>query len=69
MASLLLLLHLLPPTAGRKRTKISPSDAVDKMLHFHKVRMSFFFFNPVAGISYALTRFEMTWKGTVKQKD
>ncbi|KAE8289460.1 hypothetical protein D5F01_LYC11161 [Larimichthys crocea] len=31
MASLLLLLHLLPPTAGRKRTKISPSDAVDKM--------------------------------------
>ncbi|XP_051796000.1 uncharacterized protein LOC127531246 [Acanthochromis polyacanthus] len=36
MASLLLLLHLLPPTAGRKRTKISPSDAVDKMLHFHK---------------------------------
>ncbi|KAE8278008.1 hypothetical protein D5F01_LYC23943 [Larimichthys crocea] len=36
MASLLLLLHLLPPTAGRKRTKISHSDAVDKMLHFHK---------------------------------
>uniref|UniRef100_A0AAV2KKK2 Uncharacterized protein n=1 Tax=Knipowitschia caucasica TaxID=637954 RepID=A0AAV2KKK2_KNICA len=36
MASLLLLLHLLPPTAGRKRTKISPSDAVNKMLHFHK---------------------------------
>ncbi|XP_013867477.1 uncharacterized protein LOC106520091 [Austrofundulus limnaeus] len=36
MASLLLLLHLLPPTAGRKRTKISPSDAVEKMLHFHK---------------------------------
>ncbi|XP_062249452.1 uncharacterized protein LOC133958585 [Platichthys flesus] len=23
-------------TTGRKRTKISPSDAVDKMLHFHK---------------------------------
>ncbi|XP_039647128.1 uncharacterized protein LOC120553108 isoform X3 [Perca fluviatilis] len=23
-------------TAGRKRTKISPSDAVDKMVHFHK---------------------------------
>nr|XP_046240238.1 uncharacterized protein LOC124056643 isoform X2 [Scatophagus argus] len=36
MASLLLLLHLLPPTAGWRRTKISPSDAVDKMLHFHK---------------------------------
>nr|XP_055061894.1 uncharacterized protein LOC129444903 isoform X3 [Misgurnus anguillicaudatus] len=36
IASMLLLLHLLPPTAGRKRTKISPSDAVDKMVHFHK---------------------------------
>ncbi|XP_048084319.1 uncharacterized protein LOC125284425 [Alosa alosa] len=37
MASLLLLLHLLPPTAGRKRrTKISPSDAVHNMVHFHK---------------------------------
>ncbi|KAL6491386.1 hypothetical protein MHYP_G00017310 [Metynnis hypsauchen] len=36
MASLLLLLHLLPPTAGRKRIKISASDAVDKMVHFHK---------------------------------
>ncbi|XP_060735318.1 uncharacterized protein LOC132852253 [Tachysurus vachellii] len=36
IASLLLLLYLLPPTAGRKRTKISPSDAVDKMVHFHK---------------------------------
>ncbi|KAM6919917.1 uncharacterized protein PEZ65_011943 [Lycodopsis pacificus] len=36
MASLLLLLHLLPPTAGRKRIKISPSDAVGKMLLFHK---------------------------------
>ncbi|KAK9521504.1 hypothetical protein VZT92_021301 [Zoarces viviparus] len=35
MASLLLL-HLLPPTAGRKWIKISPSDAVGKMLHFHK---------------------------------
>ncbi|CAB1415164.1 unnamed protein product [Pleuronectes platessa] len=32
MVSLLLLLHVLPPTAGRKRTKISPSNAV----HFHK---------------------------------
>ncbi|XP_078141265.1 uncharacterized protein LOC144539600 [Centroberyx gerrardi] len=30
MASLLLLLHLLPPTAGRRRIKISSSDAVDK---------------------------------------
>ncbi|GAA6088531.1 uncharacterized protein LOC119218994 [Tachysurus ichikawai] len=28
-----LFLYLLPPTAGRK---ISPSDAVDKMVHFHK---------------------------------
>ncbi|XP_062408264.1 uncharacterized protein LOC134099416 [Sardina pilchardus] len=37
MASLLLLLHLLPPTAGRKRRiKISPSDAEHKMVHFHK---------------------------------
>ncbi|XP_039647127.1 uncharacterized protein LOC120553108 isoform X2 [Perca fluviatilis] len=36
IASILLLLYLLPPTAGRKRTKISPSDAVDKMVHFHK---------------------------------
>nr|XP_055067924.1 uncharacterized protein LOC129449159 isoform X2 [Misgurnus anguillicaudatus] len=36
IASMLLLLYLLPPTAGRKRTKISPSDAVDKMVHFHK---------------------------------
>ncbi|KAF7642780.1 hypothetical protein LDENG_00250830 [Lucifuga dentata] len=36
MAFLLLLLHLLPPTAGRKRIKISPTDAVDKMVHFHK---------------------------------
>ncbi|XP_023810684.1 uncharacterized protein LOC111946284 isoform X2 [Oryzias latipes] len=36
MASLLLLLHLLPPTAGRKRIKISPTDAVPKMVHFHK---------------------------------
>ncbi|KAK0150713.1 hypothetical protein N1851_004674 [Merluccius polli] len=36
MASLLLLLHLLPPTAGRKRRKICSSDAVDKMVHFHK---------------------------------
>ncbi|XP_060768270.1 uncharacterized protein LOC132875487 [Neoarius graeffei] len=36
MASLLLL-HLLPPTAGwKRRTKISPSDAADKMVHFHK---------------------------------
>ncbi|KAL3981348.1 p24 family protein gamma-4 [Sarotherodon galilaeus] len=40
MASLLLLLHLLPPTAGRKRTKISPCDAVDKMVHFHKSNCS-----------------------------
>ncbi|XP_076864190.1 uncharacterized protein LOC143516463 [Brachyhypopomus gauderio] len=36
MASLLLLLHLLPLIAGRKRIKISASDAVDKMVHFHK---------------------------------
>ena len=37
MASLLLLLHLLPPTAGRKRVKISSSDAEKKLVHFHKV--------------------------------
>ncbi|KAL7859047.1 hypothetical protein SRHO_G00141940 [Serrasalmus rhombeus] len=36
MASLLLLLHLLPPTAGRKRINISADDAEDKMVHFHK---------------------------------
>ncbi|XP_035809342.2 uncharacterized protein LOC118471082 [Amphiprion ocellaris] len=36
MASLLLLLHLLPPTAGQKRAKITCSNAVDKMVHFHK---------------------------------
>ncbi|KAI9531994.1 hypothetical protein NQZ68_036356 [Dissostichus eleginoides] len=36
MASLLLLLYLLSSTAGRKRTKISRSDAVDKMVHLHK---------------------------------
>ncbi|TWW56356.1 hypothetical protein D4764_08G0003430 [Takifugu flavidus] len=50
MASLLLLLHLPPPTAGQKRTKISPSDAVDKMLGFHKLCITFviqFFYYPV----------------------
>ncbi|XP_037388418.1 uncharacterized protein LOC119261949 isoform X2 [Pygocentrus nattereri] len=40
VASLLLLLHLLPPTAGRKRINISASDAEDKTVHFHKVYMS-----------------------------
>ncbi|KAJ3585035.1 hypothetical protein NHX12_013758 [Muraenolepis orangiensis] len=43
MASLLLLLHLLPPTAGRGRIKISPSDAVDKMVHFHKNKIDNFY--------------------------
>lgn len=66
MASLLLLVHLLPPTAGWS-TKINPSDAVDKMLRFHKVCMSFFI--QLASILYVLTQFEMTWKGIVKQKD
>ncbi|XP_041757036.1 uncharacterized protein LOC121584888 [Coregonus clupeaformis] len=36
MSSLLLLLHLLPPPAGGKRTKISASDAVGRLVHFHK---------------------------------
>ncbi|XP_047677701.1 uncharacterized protein LOC125146058 [Tachysurus fulvidraco] len=36
IASMLHLLYLFPPTAGRKRTKIGPSDAVNKMVHFHK---------------------------------
>lgn len=65
MAFLLLLVNLLPPTVGRKRTKISPSDAVDKMLHFHKVCMSFFI--QLASILYVLTQFKMTWKSIVKQ--
>ncbi|KAK3507530.1 hypothetical protein QTP70_028078, partial [Hemibagrus guttatus] len=37
IASLLLLPHLLPPAAERRRVKISPTDAVDKLVHFHKV--------------------------------
>lgn len=37
IASMLLLLYLSPPTAGGKRTKISPSAAVEKMVYFHKV--------------------------------
>lgn len=36
MASLILLLHLLPPTAGRKRVKISSSDAEKKLVRFNK---------------------------------
>lgn len=36
MASLLLLLHLLPPTAGQRRVKISSSDAEKKLVHFHE---------------------------------
>ena len=41
MATLLLLLHLLPPTAGRKkRTKISSTDAAERMVLFHKVNSS-----------------------------
>lgn len=37
MSSILLLLYLLPPSAGRKKIKISPLDAVDRLVHFHKV--------------------------------
>ncbi|KAA0712543.1 hypothetical protein E1301_Tti022309 [Triplophysa tibetana] len=36
MSSILLLLHLLPPSPGRKKTKISPTEAVDRLVHFHK---------------------------------
>ncbi|XP_039618281.1 uncharacterized protein LOC120534768 [Polypterus senegalus] len=31
ISSFLLLLHLLPPSAGRKKVKISPTDAVDRL--------------------------------------
>lgn len=38
MASLLLLLHLLPPQAGKKRvSKISACEAVDRLVLYHKV--------------------------------
>ncbi|XP_046901230.1 uncharacterized protein LOC124484374 [Hypomesus transpacificus] len=36
MSSVLLLLHLLPPPPGRKKTKISPTEAVDRLVNFHK---------------------------------
>ncbi|XP_021324022.1 uncharacterized protein isoform X1 [Danio rerio] len=36
MSAVLLLLHLLPPSSGRKRTKISPTEAVERLVHFHK---------------------------------
>ncbi|KAG1937628.1 hypothetical protein F2P79_018087 [Pimephales promelas] len=36
MSSVLLLLHLLPPPPGRKKTKISPTEAVDRLVRFHK---------------------------------
>ncbi|XP_073714521.1 uncharacterized protein [Misgurnus anguillicaudatus] len=36
MSSILLLLHLLPPSSGRKKTKISATEAVDRLVHFHK---------------------------------
>ncbi|XP_034147593.1 uncharacterized protein LOC114839093 [Esox lucius] len=36
MSSVLLLLHLLPPPPGRKKTKISPTEAIDRLVHFHK---------------------------------
>ncbi|XP_057210212.1 uncharacterized protein LOC130566627 isoform X1 [Triplophysa rosa] len=36
MSSILLLVHLLPPSPGRKKTKISPTEAVDRLVHFHK---------------------------------
>ncbi len=38
LSTLLLLVHLLPPSAGRKMAaKISASDAVEKLVVFHKV--------------------------------
>lgn len=36
MASLLVLLHLLPPTGGQRSPKISASDASQRLLVFHK---------------------------------
>ncbi|XP_053479186.1 uncharacterized protein LOC128606793 [Ictalurus furcatus] len=40
ISSVLLLLHLLPPSSGTKRTKISPMEAVDRLVHFHKTSTS-----------------------------
>uniref|UniRef100_A0A9J7ZT82 Uncharacterized protein n=1 Tax=Cyprinus carpio carpio TaxID=630221 RepID=A0A9J7ZT82_CYPCA len=40
ISSDLLLLHLLPPAPGRKKTKISPTEAVDRLVHFHKVKLT-----------------------------
>ncbi|XP_039618203.1 uncharacterized protein LOC120534678 [Polypterus senegalus] len=51
ISSFLLLLHLLPPSAGRKKVKISPTDAVDRLVHFQKVNYN------VGSIIYAKTDF------------
>ncbi|XP_053092932.1 uncharacterized protein LOC117597934 [Pangasianodon hypophthalmus] len=36
MSSVLLLLHLLPPPPGKKKTKISSTEAVERLVNFHK---------------------------------
>lgn len=38
--SSILLLHILPPSSGRKTTKISPTEAVDRLVHFHNVKLT-----------------------------
>lgn len=40
MATLLLLLHLLPPTPGKKVSKISASDAINRLVVYQKSRTS-----------------------------
>ncbi len=37
MATLLLLLHLLPPSPGKKVSKISASDAINRLVVYQKV--------------------------------
>ncbi|KAF4115349.1 uncharacterized protein LOC131537187 [Onychostoma macrolepis] len=41
MATLLLLLHLLPPSPGKKVSKISASDAINRLVVYQKSRTSF----------------------------
>ncbi|MCJ8729053.1 hypothetical protein PDJAM_G00012310, partial [Pangasius djambal] len=36
MSSVLHLLHLLPPPPGKKKTKISSAEAVERFVNFHK---------------------------------
>ncbi|XP_034164057.2 uncharacterized protein LOC117598304 isoform X1 [Pangasianodon hypophthalmus] len=36
MSSVLLLLHLLPPPPGKKKTKICSTEAVERLVNFHK---------------------------------